>query len=356
MHRDRIDALIEKLHKHNLDALLITKPENIFYLTSFSADKIALVISPKKCFVITDFIYEESASKSLRGIDIFVSKGKETFEKTIARALEKHRIKNLGIESLSLSLHRFKKIKKALRGKRVIAKDDIVESLREIKERGEILALKKALEITTATFKSVKRRLRSNITERAVSEYIREAFIKKGADGSSFEPIVATQPSASQPHYVPRPKKLGKNRAILIDMGAKLEGYNSDLTRMCPLGKISSKFSKLYDILLEAQKRAIECIRPGVKIFDVDNAARQHIAGKGVGKFFGHNTGHGIGLEIHERPTISGSNKDLLKEGMVFTVEPGIYIPGYGGLRVEDTICVVNGGCEVLTGDIDKSI
>lgn len=356
MRRERIDAVIEKLYKNKLDALLITKPENIFYLTSFSADEIALVISPKKCFVVTDFIYAESASESLRGIDIFISKGEETFEKIIARVLEGHRIKNLGIESLSLSLHHFKKIKRALREKRVIAKDYIVESLREIKEKGEILALKKALEITTGTFKSVKRHLRPNITEKAVSGYIKERFIKKGAEGSSFEPIVATQPWASQPHYVPRHKKLGKNRAILIDMGAKLEGYNSDLTRMCPLGKISSKFAKLYAILLEAQKMAIERIRPGVESRDIDNAARQHIAGKGLGKFFGHNTGHGIGLEIHEKPTISGSNKDLLKEGMVFTVEPGIYIPGYGGLRIEDTICVVSGGCEVLTGDIDKSI
>jgi len=125
---------------------------------------------------------------------------------------------------------------------------------------------------------------------------------------------------------------------------------------MCPLGKISSKFVKLYTILLDAQKRAIERIRPGARIRDIDLAARQHIENKGLGKFFGHNTGHGIGLEIHEGPIVSSNNKALLKEGMVFTVEPGIYIRGYGGLRLEETVCVTKGGCEVLTGDIDKSI
>ena len=356
MHKKRIDALTEKLKKKNLDALLITKPENIFYLTSFFADKIALVVSPKKSLVVTDFIYAEAASKSLGGIEVFVVKDKDTFVKTIARALEGHRIKSLALESPFLSLHQYITIKKALKGKRLVATENIVESLREIKEKGEILALKKALKITAETFKSVKRRLRPNVTEEAISKYIKETFIEKGADGYSFEPIVATQPSASQPHYIPGPKKLGKNKAILLDMGAKLGGYNSDLTRMCSLGKISSKFTELYAILLEAQKRAIERIRPGVKIRDIDLAARQHIASKRLGKFFGHNTGHGIGLEIHEGPIISSNNKGLLKEGMVFTVEPGIYIPGYAGLRLEETICVVKGGCEVLTGDIDKSI
>jgi Xaa-Pro aminopeptidase len=187
-----------------------------------------------------------------------------------------------------------------------------------------------------------------------VLKYIKQAFVRKGADGPSFEPIVATQPGASQPHYETATKRLGNNKPILIDLGAKYKGYNSDLTRIFSMGKIKTKFTQLYKILIDAQKRAIDLIRPGATISDVDNAARQYIAGKGFVKFFGHSLGHGIGLEIHEKPTITHRNKNLLKKGMVFTIEPGIYIPGYGGLRIEDVIQVTEGGCGVLTDDIDK--
>lgn len=356
MHKNRINALIRNFEKNDIDALLVTKPENIFYLTSFISDKVVLIISRKKNFVITNFIYAEAAFRFFNDFEIFVIKGKDTFSKTIAEGIDKYRIKRLGFESLFLNFSHYKKIKRALKGKKLIATEDIIESMREIKEKKEILALKKALKTTTETFKSVKKWLRPEKTELAVSKYIKETFIKKGADGYSFEPIVATQPSSSQPHYMPSAKKLGSNKAILVDIGGRLEGYNSDLTRMCLLGKISSKFVKLYTILLDAQKRAIERIRPGVKISNIDSAARQHIANKGLGKFFGHDLGHGIGLEIHERPSISHNNKDRLKEGMVFTVEPGIYIPGYGGLRIEETVRVSKGGCEVFTDDIDKSI
>lgn len=356
MHQNRIDALVKKLPKNNIDALLITKSENIFYLTSFLANKIVLVVSPKKSFVVTDFIYAEAAANFFSNFEVFVTNDKHAFPEAIAEGADKYRIKKLGVESLSLSFSGYKKIKRALKGKKLIATENMIESMREIKEKKEILALKSALKITAETFKSVKRYLRPDLTELAVSKYIKETFIRKGADGFSFEPIVATQPSASQPHYVSGGKKLGSNKAILLDMGAELGGYNSDLTRMCLLGKISAKFAELYAILVDAQKRAIERISPGVKIRDIDFAARQHIDNKGLGKFFGHNTGHGIGLEIHERPFISYNNQASLREGMVFTVEPGIYIPGYGGLRVEETVSVTKRNCEVLTDDIDKSI
>lgn len=357
MHKNRIDGLIKKLNKHHIDALLVTKPENIFYLTSFFADDIVLVVSSKKSFLITDFIYAEAASRFFDDLlEVFVTKDKDSFTKTIAGAVSKHRIKKLGFESLSMSFFKYKKLKQTLKRIKLIATEDMIESMREIKEKGEILALKRVLKITAETFKIVKKRLSPDVTELDVAKYIKETFIKKGADGHSFEPIVATQPSSSQPHYTPEKKRLGSNKAILVDLGAKLDGYNSDLTRICLLGKISSKFAKLYTILLNAQKRAIERIKPGVKIRDVDLAARQHIDSKGLGKFFGHSLGHGIGLEIHERPSVSYYNKDFVKEGMVFTVEPGIYIPGYGGLRIEDVVLVSKSGCEVLTDDIDKSI
>jgi Xaa-Pro aminopeptidase len=357
MQQKRISALIKKIEDNNtIDALLVTKPENIFYLTSFTADTVLLVIGLKKRFIVTDFIYAEAVNGYFKDIEVFVANSKESLWETMSTALNKYGIKRLGFESCSFSLFHYKKLKRILKGPRLIATEHIIEYLREIKENKEILILKDAIRTTAKTLKRIKQLIRPKITELTVSKYIKEIFIKEGAGGYSFEPIVATQPFSSQPHYKPREKCLGTNKVILIDMGARLRGYNSDLTRMLSLGKISTKFKGLYNILLDAQRYAIELIRPGIKIHNVDMAARQHIDKKGLGKFFGHALGHGIGLEIHERPNISSSNKERLKEGMVFTVEPGIYIPGYGGLRIEDIALVTNKGCQLLTNDINKSV
>jgi len=337
---------------------LVTKPENIFYLTSLAATNIALVINHKKNFAVTDFIYAEAATRSFKslGIDIFVSNNKKTSGEIISSVLNKYRIRSLGVESQYMNLEDFRRLNRTLRRKSLISTRGLVESLREIKDTEEIRALKKAVKVTADTLKNVKSALHPSATEKEISRYTKEMFMKNGADELAFEPIIASQPYASQPHYVPKKVRIGTNKAILIDIGCKSEHYNSDLTRMCSLGKITSKFVKLYAILLDAQRRAIERIRPGVKICDIDLAARQHIENKGLGRFFGHNTGHGIGLEVHEMPVVSRSNKGLLKEGMVFTVEPGIYIPGYGGLRVEDVVRVTRKKHEILTDDIDKAI
>lgn len=358
MPNKRAYNLLKIIQNEKIDALLVTKPENIFYLTSFSADKGTLLICPEKTFFITDFIYEEAASKFFRekGVHVLTAKGRDSFEKTIDAVLRKFRMKRLGFEGLSLNLTQYERIKNLVKIKKLIPTKNAVESLREIKEKKEIVLLNEAIGITAKTLKEVKKKIRPGAKELEIVKYIKENLIRFGGDGFSFEPIVATQPSASQPHYVPGKRKLGKSNSVLIDMGVKLDGYNSDLTRMISLGKISSKFKDLYNMLLNAQRSAIEIVKPGIRMLEIDTAARQFLENKGLGKFFGHSTGHGIGLEIHERPIISNTNTDILKEGMVFTIEPGIYIPGFCGLRIEDTVLVTKNGCEVLTDDIDKSI
>ncbi len=358
MYKKRIDAVTAGLRKNEIDSLLVTKPENIFYLTSFVATEALLVVNHKKSFVVTDFIYAEAASKSLarRGIEVFIADGNRAPDEIIASVLGKSGIRSLGVESHYLNLQHFQRLKRTLKKIKLVPTGGIVESVRETKDADEIAALKKAVKVTGDALKSLNGILRPDLTEIQAAKYIKESFIRRGADAPSFEPIIASQPSASQPHYIPKHVKIGNNRLILIDIGCKLGGYNSDLTRMRSLGKISSKFAEIYAILLDAQDRAIQRIRPGVRICEIDLAARQLIENKGFGRFFGHNTGHGIGLEIHERPMISKSDSGLLKEGMVFTVEPGIYIPGCGGLRIEDVVRVTRKGHEVLTDDIDKSI
>ncbi len=354
-YKKRIANLIKKLEESKIDALIVTKPENVFYLTSFSSDSVILLINPKKSFAITDFRYAEAASSAIRGFELIVLNNRlDSFPRAISATLSKCRAKKIGFEASSATFSQYRKIKRAIGNKMLVSAADPIEALREIKEVEEINLIKQAFAITKETLKEVKRIISSDITEIEILRYIKQAFIKKGAEGAAFEPIVATQPGASQPHYKTTAKRLGNNKPILIDMGAKYEGYNSDLTRICILGKIKSKFNRLYTVLLDAQKRALDLVRPGAKISDVDNAARQYIADKGFGKFFGHSLGHGIGLEIHEKPTIDHRNDNPLRDGMVFTVEPGIYIPGYGGLRIEDAVLVTKNGCKVLTYDIDK--
>lgn len=356
-YQKRLHILIKNLEAQKIDALIVSKPENIFYLTSFASDSAALVVTPKKSFAITDFRYAEAADNQIIGRFelVVLNNTLNTFAKAIAFCLGKQKAKRIGFEPHAVTFAQYKSMKIAAGKRSLTPLDGMVESLREIKDAKEIKGLLKALSITKATLKEVKRILEPRATESAILRYIKESFIRKGAEGTAFEPIVATQPGASQPHYkTMSDKKLGNNKPILIDMGARYAGYNSDLTRMCPLGKINTKFTRIYTILIDAQRKAIDLIKPGAKISDVDNAARQYIAGKGFGEFFGHSLGHGIGLETHERPTINYRNKGLIKEGMIFTVEPGIYLPGYGGLRVEDTVQVTKEGCRVLTDDIDK--
>lgn len=356
-HRKRLSALIKNLEAHNIDSLIVSKEENIFYLTSFSSDNAVLAVSPRKSFLITDFRYAEAADRQTAGgLELVVLNNTlSTIAKAVAYALDRQKAKRVRFEPHAVTFEQYKNMKAAAGRRPLAPAKGMVESLREVKDAGEIASLSKALSITKATLIEVKRILRPQATESAMVRCIKESFIQKGADGTSFEPIVAGQPGASQPHYkTPPDKKLGNNMPILIDMGAKYEDYNSDLTRMCPLGKINAKFAQLYSILIDAQRKAIALIKPGEKISNVDDAARQHIAGKGFGEFFGHSLGHGIGLETHEGPAINHRNEGLLREGMVFTIEPGIYLPGYGGLRIEDTVLVTRKGRRVLTDDIDK--
>lgn len=356
-YQKRLNALIKNLEIRKIDALIVSKQENVFYLTSFASEAAALVITPKKSFAITDFRYAEAADRQIVGKFelVVLNNTLNTFAKAIAFCLDKQKVKTAGFEPRAVTFAQYKNMKTAAGKRPLIPVEGIVESLREIKDAEEIRRLSKALSITKATLKEIKLLLEPRSTELAILRRIKESFIQKGAEGPSFEPIVATQPGASQPHYAAlSKKKLGNNKPILIDLGAKYEGYNSDLTRMCPLGRINAKFTRLYKVLLDAQKKAIDLIIPGAKISDLDKAARQYIAGEGFGEFFGHSLGHGIGLETHETPAINYKNEGLVKEGMIFTVEPGIYLPGLGGLRVEDTIQVTKEGCRVLTDDIDK--
>ncbi|MBN1872173.1 MAG: aminopeptidase P family protein [Candidatus Omnitrophica bacterium] len=356
MNKRRINSLIKKIELIKLDAFLISKPVNLYYLTSFQASHAHLIVSNKGIIAVTDFIYAEAAAECLKDCRVITAGSAEDRWKSLSEVLRKMRIGRMGFEADYLNFADFKNISNLLKHTKLVPCINLMEEIRQVKEKGEIAAIRKSIEITGKALNLTGKQLGANKTEREIAHYIKENCIRCGAEGLAFEPIVATQPNASKPHYCPMQKRLGKDSLILLDFGALYKGYNSDLTRMRSIGKIKSRFKKIYSIILEAQKRALDSIRPGVKISDLDSAARQHIEKKGFGKFFGHSLGHGIGLEIHELPVVSGKNKNKLEQGMVFTVEPGVYIPGFGGMRIEDIALVKEKGCEVLTDDIDKSI
>ena len=348
----RIDRVLKVLERTGADALLVAKPVNIRYLTGLRLDGSKVIIGRKKCRIITSFLYKETAKAAPAKYRLTVQDS-DGEEEVLAKIIKDDGIKNLAFEN-SMSFNAAVTLRKRCRGIHTQPACGIVESVRALKEENEIRKIRHAVRITKAAFETAKKKLNTKSRESELVNLIKREFLRMGGDGPAFEPIVAGQPSACQPHYFSKAKKIGINNSVLIDMGANFRGYNSDLTRVVSLGRISSKFKYIYSVVRDAQKSALESLRPGIKACKVDNKARKYIEKKGFGRYFGHALGHGVGLEIHEKPVISGKSKDVLKPGMVFTIEPGIYIPGFGGVRIEDMILVKKGGYEVITDDIDK--
>ncbi|MDP8230147.1 MAG: aminopeptidase P family protein [Candidatus Gorgyraea atricola] len=240
--------------------------------------------------------------------------------------------------------------------KRIRSKKGIVESLRILKDSDELRHIKKACKDGCDIMNYAIRCIVPGISERSVKDKVEQYIIKKGKKRADFDIIIASGRNASMPHAVPSSKKIKEGEMVVIDLGAMNYGYNSDLTRTVFLGRIDRKCLRIYNIVLAAQKRAIEKIRPGIKANYIDNISRQYISKKGLGRYFIHGLGHGIGLETHEGPSISKNSNITLKENMVITVEPGIYMTGWGGIRIEDVVLVTKNGCKVLTSDCKKGL
>ena len=350
----RLNSLREKLKNSSLDGFLVSQEANVSYLSRFSAHDSYLLVSKSKVYFITDFRYLEEARKNLKNIEVFQYKN---LFKDVSALVRELKIKRLGFEARGLTYAEYAKIKDGLGEKtKFLDTFNIVESLRQIKSRDELKEIRAAVDIAVSAFRFIKGYIRPGLTEPEIAGELERFIRQKGAEASSFKIIVSSGANSCFPHAGITKRRLGKNDMVLVDMGAEINGYKSDLTRVFFLGKITAIQRKVYQIVREAQARAIEAIRPGVAINVVDDIARAHIAGFGYGSFFGHSLGHGIGLEVHEEPSISNKNKAIIKEGMVFTVEPGVYLPGKFGIRIEDMVVVTKKGFEVLSGVLDKSI
>ncbi|UCG35537.1 MAG: aminopeptidase P family protein [Candidatus Omnitrophota bacterium] len=347
--KDRIRSCLKEIKKEHLDGLLLSNPVNITYLTGFrEAQGYLLLTCNQKLVYFTHPLYCAEA----RRLPWEVVPRNGNILILIAKKISNLKLKKIGFESKHLPYLEYRKINEHLLAKNIEFKvtSDLVARLRTIKERGEIALIKKSLKITQEALEFTSQIHDKSMTEKQMRIEI-EKFLKlKGDNEIAFGPIVAAGKNSALPHYLCGNKRLNKG-LVLVDLGSKYQGYCADLTRVFFWGKMPNLMRKIYDIVRKAQELSIKKIRAGAKANEIDRAARNYIAKKGFAKYFIHNTGHGLGLEVHEPPYLNSKNETRLKEGMVLTVEPGIYLPGKFGIRIEDMVLVKKGNAEVLSGD-----
>jgi Xaa-Pro aminopeptidase len=344
---ERVKSVRRIMDLNQLDGILFSSLENIRYLCGFTGSDGAFVITHKKSFFLTDSRYWTQTDEEVKGSQIIHYKKKM---EGIISLLSDLKIKTVGFEPTSLAFSSYQFLLGKLANEiKLIPLEDELKNLRAVKDAQELTLVRTAIDISFNAFFHMMGILKEGILEREVALEM-EFFMKRnGADAIGFDIIVASGKRSALPHGRASDKKIEKGDFVLLDFGSGFQGYHSDQTRTVICDKPSSKQKKIYQVVKEAHDKAIEMVRPGISIREVDAAARDHIRDQGYGEYFGHGTGHGIGLAVHEDPVINGENKDLIQEGMVFTIEPGIYLPDWGGVRIEDMIRVTSKGAEVLT-------
>jgi len=348
----QLKQLIKELSINNLEALLVTDETNVSYLTGFTSHDSWLLISKQGSYYITDFRYIDEVRSKLK--NIYLQKINGSIFKTVVNLAKKLKVKKLGFESKHLSQAEYVFIKKYLsKSIKFISTFDYVEILRQIKSDEELKKVKQAITLTKQAFAFLKKTIKIGVKESAV-EIALSNFLKSKGCSYAFEPIIASGKNSALPHAPITKKTIAEKEPIVVDIGIDFLGYKSDLTRVYFLGKIPSVVSNIYNIVLEAQEKAINKIKAGVPISEIDRVARNYIKSKGLGKYFGHALGHGVGRNTHEIPSISSKNKSELTAGMIITVEPAVYISNKFGIRLEDMVLVTDNGCEVLSANINK--
>lgn len=345
----RRDKAVKAAAKAGLDALLVTNVANVTYLTGFTGDDSYLLLAGRDHIIISDPRYTTQLSEECPGIELSIRVPGTSILDDTQRTVLATKAKKVGVEADTITLGSFEKLKEKLAQQTLVATSGIVEDLRLIKDAEEIAETRTAVWLAEKAFAKIRAGLVAGQTERQVAHAIENTIREFGGKGCSFDPIVASGHRAALPHARASERLIGSDPFVLIDWGATAKHYKSDLTRVLFTAKIPPKLERIYRVVLQAQVAAIKAIRPGVLCKDVDAVARKIISDAGFGKQFGHGLGHGLGIDIHEAPRLNSSSEVELKPGMIVTVEPGIYLPGFGGVRIEDDILVTKSGHEVLT-------
>ena len=362
----RLARLRAALDEERLDAIWISGPvddvygrhsQNRLYVSGFSGSAGVALVTRERAIMAVDFRYTEQATRETggRGFEVWETKERQLkwFEKLVKHAELPG--KRIGVSMADISGAGYLALQKAANemawGLRpeVGPASELIEKLRRQKDAAEVAALQEAIDIADRAFEQVEEELRPGMTERAVASAIEDGVRAHGGRGVSFDTIVAGGAWGAQPHATPRDETMREGEPVIIDMGAIAGGYCSDLTRTTVMGRLSDEMRAIYDVVFEAQRAAIEGAEVGMKATAGDELAREVIRKAGYGDQFGHGLGHGVGLEVHEAPYLGPTSEDTLEEGMVFTIEPGIYVPGLGGVRIEDIVVLEGGRARVMS-------
>ena len=347
----RINRLGKIIDDLSLDAILVWNLTNVHYLSGFTGSEAALVVSKGKSFFITDSRYTTQASQQVTGFDFRISYEKITL---IAEALKEIAAKRIGYEDETLTVSNYRQVSGGTPGAEFIPLSTRVDELRLHKDPEEIAIMRRSAWAAEVGLQNALAILRPGVTEMEVAIELETGMRRAGALKPSFDTIVGSGPRGALPHGTASDKVLEEGEMIVIDFGCILDGYCSDETVTVALGRVGGEERKVYEIVRAAQEAAIAALAPGVSLREVDKVARDYIGNAGFGQYFGHGLGHGVGLEIHEGPRVSTKTEAVAEPGMVVTIEPGIYLPGRFGVRIEDTLLVNESGCEKITS-FDKS-
>ncbi|MFC2044190.1 M24 family metallopeptidase [Chloroflexota bacterium] len=348
---NRLGKVRQKLAEKEIDGIIISQPETRYYLSGFDGSAGYLLITSREAVLATDFRYIEQAKVQASDYTIFRITGKPA--KWFPKLITELSLSRLGFEAAHITVALHNQLTNILRNAqprlKFIPVEGLGESLRVIKEPEEIEVITKAAELADKAFEHIKDKIQSGMTEIEVAWEIEKYLRENGSSSLPFDTIVASGPNAALPHAKLSPRQISPGEPVLIDIGAKIGGYSSDLTRTICLGKADNTFHRIYDTVLGAQLTAMATINEGMSGHEADSLARVVIEEAGYGEAFGHALGHGVGLAPHEAPHLGPNSTELLTSGMVFTIEPGIYLPNWGGVRIEDLVLMEKGGIRVLS-------
>ena len=343
----RLQEVRRYLTASRLDALLVSHLPHVRYLTGFSGSNGLCIITHQRQFFLTDRRYRDQSKAEIDGFQIFVTQ-RGLLDEAGKRRLLKGKSR-VGFESSHTSVDAHTTMRKLFAGSTLVPTKSAIENVAAVKDDSEVENIRRAIRITERVFQKLFHLLKPGLTEQDIAAEISYWHRRYGADGDAFEPIVVSGVRGALPHGRASGRKIKRGEMVTLDLGCCLRGYCSDLTRTVAIGRPSPRAKKIYQIVLDAQRKAIETAQPGTKASALDQVARKVISRKGFGKYFSHSLGHGLGIEIHEQLRLSAQSKETLRIGNVVTIEPGIYIPGFGGVRIEDDIVIRESGCEILT-------
>jgi Xaa-Pro aminopeptidase len=348
MMKNRLKKLQGTLSKENLDFLLVSVLPHVRYLSGYSGSNGMILLSPKSSVFLTDFRYKEQAKVQVRNMKA-VTVERDLFSGLSDLAVLKGRRIKLGFETNHLSCQVYRRLKSLLPDCLLVPTEGIVEAQTVKKDKGELEKIKRAARITDRAFSEILDFIKPGVKELDVAAELEYRMKKHGSSAPYFDTIVASGKRGALPHGIASGKRIKKGEFVTMDFGAVFDGYTADMTRTVVVGKANKKQIRVYDLVLKAQRRAISRARSRMRACDLDKTARDLIKRAGYGKYFGHGLGHGIGLVVHDNPAVNPTSRLRLEPGMVITVEPGVYLPNWGGVRVEDDILITPRGCQNLT-------